>query len=117
LKGTEQGTKDISYKTIIRPQLKYCSSAWDTYTQELIDELEAIQKRAASRVTRQVVRWRANHEKQVSATALVNQLGWGALQGRKKMDRLSVMHNVYKGERGVEGIVTEKRACKLQGKA
>jgi hypothetical protein len=30
----------------------------------------------------------------------VNQLGWGTLQGRRKMDKLSAMYNVYKGERG-----------------
>jgi hypothetical protein len=42
LKGTGHGTKDLAHKTIIRPQLEYYSSACDPYTQELIDELEAI---------------------------------------------------------------------------
>jgi hypothetical protein len=66
----------------------------------LIDELEALQKRAARRVTGQVVRWRADQEEQVSATALVNQLGWGTLQKRRKRDRLCAMYNVYKGKVG-----------------
>ena len=43
--------KDMAYKTLVRPILDYCSSVWDPHTQTLINQLEAIQNRAARFVT------------------------------------------------------------------
>ena len=42
LKGTGQKTKDLAYRTIVRPKLEYCSTVWDPYTQELVDMLQAV---------------------------------------------------------------------------
>ena len=100
LKGTGRKTKDLAYRTIVRPKLEYCSTAWDPYTQELVDELEAVQKLAARRVTGQIARWRADEERQVSATALVDELGWEKLQDRRKKDRLCAMYCAHQGEGG-----------------
>ena len=100
LRGTGRKTKELAYRTIIRPKLEYCSTAWDPYTQELVGELEAVQKRAARRVTGQIARWRADEERQVSATALVHELGWEKLQVRRKKDRLCAMYCAHQGEGG-----------------
>ena len=43
--------KDMSYKTLVRPILDYCSSVWDPYTQTLTKQIEAVQNRAARFVT------------------------------------------------------------------
>ena len=43
----DQHTKEIAYKTIIRPHLEYASTSWNTYTARNIDKIESVQRRAA----------------------------------------------------------------------
>ena len=51
-----QDVKEAAYKTMVRPILEYGSSVWDPYTQDLQDELEKVQNRAARFVTRNYTR-------------------------------------------------------------
>ena len=44
-------TKVQSYQTLVRPILEYASSAWDPYSRQNIDKLEAVQRCAARFVT------------------------------------------------------------------
>ena len=43
----DQLTKEIAYKTIVRPHLEYASTAWNPYTARNIDKIESVQRRAA----------------------------------------------------------------------
>ena len=45
-------TKEIAYKTIVRPHLEYASTAWNPYTARNIDKIESIQRRAARFILR-----------------------------------------------------------------
>ena len=40
--------KAIAYKTLVRPQLEYCQTVWDPYTNELKHKLEMVQQRRAA---------------------------------------------------------------------
>jgi len=42
-----QHLKEKTYKAIVHPKLKHCSSIWDPHQQKYIDKLEMIQRRAA----------------------------------------------------------------------
>ena len=45
-------TKEIAYKTIVRPHLEYASTAWNPYTARNIDKIESVQRRAARFILR-----------------------------------------------------------------
>ena len=82
--------KDMSYKTLVRPILDYCSSVWDPYTQTLIKQIEAVQNRAARFVT-------GNHSRRSSVTAMKLKLNWEPLELRRKVGRLTNFHEAIAG--------------------
>ena len=45
-------SKEIAYKTIVRPHLEYASTAWNPYTARNIDKIESVQRRAARFILR-----------------------------------------------------------------
>jgi len=65
-----------SYKQLILPMLDYCSSIWDPYHHDAINQLEMIQHRAARFVTNKP--WRRDHPD--SITAFLHELNWPTLQ-------------------------------------
>ena len=40
-------SKELAYKTLVRPTLEYCSTVWDPYTAKNINTVEMVQRRAA----------------------------------------------------------------------
>ena len=42
-----QQTKITAINTLIRPRVEYSAAIWDPYTQENIDKIERVQRRAA----------------------------------------------------------------------
>ena len=82
--------KEMSYKTLVRPILQYCSTVWDPHTQVLINKLEAVQNRAARFVT-------GVYGRNTSVTALKKNLNWESLQTLRKADRLTIFHQAVAG--------------------
>ena len=70
---------------MVRPILKYGSSVWDPRTDKLQEELEKVQNRAVSFVTRNYV-----YETR-SMTGILGQLKWESLKKRKKDIRLILL--------------------------
>ena len=46
LKICSRKIKEMAYKSCVRPALEYACTVWDPYTQQHIDRIEAIQRRA-----------------------------------------------------------------------
>jgi hypothetical protein len=40
-------TKELAYKTYVRPKVEYCSVVWDPWQKQQINKIEMIQRRAA----------------------------------------------------------------------
>ena len=86
LHGCSQKTKDIAYKTMVRPTLEYASASWDPYEQRQINQLEAVQNRAARFVKNE-------HRRQnVSVTGLKDSLDWRSLQERRFIARQTLFY-------------------------
>ena len=73
-----------SYKQIILPMLDCCSSIWDPYHHNAINQIEMIQHRAARFVKNKS--WR--RDLRDSVTAILHKLNWPTLQDRRKNNRL-----------------------------
>lgn len=88
LKLASENIKRLAYLTFVRPKLEYASSIWHPSQAYLTVQIEAIQNRAARFITSQY----SNH---VSVTALKQSLSLPALESRRVIARLCLLHNFY----------------------
>ena len=88
LHGCTTRTKDMAYKTLVRPSLDYASSAWDPHSQKQIDKLEGVQNRAARFVA-------SDHRRTTSVTGLKDSLNWRLLQERRFVARQTMLYKAY----------------------
>ena len=79
--------RERSYKQLVLPMLDYCSSIWDSYHHNTINQLEMIQHRAARFVTNNS--WQKDHHD--SITTILHQLNWPTLQDRRKNNSLILL--------------------------
>ena len=95
--------KDQAYKTMVRPQLEYACEVWDPHTDNNIESLEKIQRRAA--------RWVVNRYRQTSSVGeMLDQLSWTSLEDRRRKIRLTTLFKYHHGDIMIE----TKHAPKLQ---
>ncbi len=87
IKVHSEQLKSTAYKTLVRPQLEYCSSVWSPYTESSIYKLEIIQRRAA--------RWATlNYQRTASVTAILQTLGLRRLELRRIDTRLAMVYKI-----------------------
>ena len=79
-----------SYQTLVRPILEYTSSAWDPYTHQNINKLEALQRIAARFVT-------GDYRTTSSVSDMNSNLGWETLQQRRTQAKLVMMYRITYG--------------------
>ena len=75
------------YKSLVRPILEYASPVWDPYTATNINQLEAVQRRAARFVC-------GDYRTTSSSSQMIATLGWPTLQQRRTDARLILMYRV-----------------------
>ena len=81
--------KQQMFFALVRPILDYASVVWDPHTISDIQQLEAIQRRAARFVTNNYKRTEG------SATNILQKLDWPSLQQRRKEHRLTTMFKIH----------------------
>jgi hypothetical protein len=91
LKGCEKEVKEMAYISMVRPHLDYCSAVWDPYQGYLVKELEGVQRKAARFVMNDFGRLS-------SVSAMLRELGWCSLEGRRRVGRLVGMFKACSGE-------------------
>ena len=82
--------KQAAYKALVRPILEYAGTVWDPYTEDNIEAVEKIQRRAA--------RWVSHRFRQTSSVEeMLDNLEWPTLQARRKRARLAMFYKIHHG--------------------
>ena len=68
-----RAVKDACYKIMIHPIIEYAAIIWSPYTQSLINNLEAVQRKAVRSVCN-------NYYRYSSMSKMLQQLGWPTLE-------------------------------------
>jgi hypothetical protein len=82
-----QDIKAQAYKTLVRPILEYAGTVWDPHTATNINQLEAVQRRAARFV-------KGDYKTTSSTTAMMTDLGWPTLQHRRSNAKLVMVYRI-----------------------
>ena len=87
LKISSPKIKAQAYFSLVRPLLEYASPVWDPYTQENINKIEMVQRRAARYATN-------NYDRTSSVTEMIDTLNWRTLEQRRADSRLSLFYKI-----------------------
>ncbi len=81
--------KSTAYLSLVRPHLEYAVAAWDPHTECNIKTLDRIQRQAARFCKRNYIR------EEGVVTKLLDDLQWGDLKLRRKIQRLSMLYKIH----------------------
>ncbi|XP_070183866.1 uncharacterized protein [Littorina saxatilis] len=80
-------TKELAYKSLVRPLLEYACTAWDPSSQKNIAKIEAVQRRAARYVLHR-------HRNTSSVGEMLQTLQWPSLEQRRRTSRLCMLYKI-----------------------
>ncbi|XP_052224959.1 uncharacterized protein LOC127840589 [Dreissena polymorpha] len=87
LTSCPQDIKEQCYQTLVRPILEYAGTAWDPHTKTNINQLEAVQRRAARFV-------KGDYHTTSSTSQMVANLGWQPLAERRFNAKLVMVYRI-----------------------
>ena len=83
-------TKEVAYKTLVRPQLEYAAPIWHPYHDTQIEQVEKVQRTAARWTCR---RWRNTS----SVGDMLDELEWPSLDDRREQSSLAFFYKIHSG--------------------
>ena len=90
LRVSNESTKTSAYRSMVRPLLEYCSTVWSPYTQEHIQNIEMVQRRAARYVTNR-------YHSTSSVTSMLDHLERETLESRQTKNQLVMFFKIIHG--------------------
>ena len=83
-------TKEVAYKTLVRPQLEHAAPIWHLYNETETKKLEKVQKTAARWTCR---RWRIRS----SVDDILDEHEWPSLEDRRVKSSLTFFDKIHSG--------------------
>lgn len=93
-------TKELLYKTNVRPILELACTVWDPRIKSDVEKLETVQNFAARFVLK-------DYSRNFSVSTAKRSLGWDSLQHRKRVLRRKFFHSIFHNKTGID------RSCYL----
>ena len=87
LRISNEEVKATAYKSLVRPNLEYCSTIWNPHTKDLTYKLEMVQRRAARYVTNR-------YHNTSSVTSMLDHLQWESLESRRTKAQLTMFYKI-----------------------
>ena len=84
-------TKEVAYKTLVRPQLEYAAPIWRPYNETQTEKVEKLQRTAARWTCR---RWRRNTS---SVGEMLDELEWPSLESCRERSSLTFFYKIHSG--------------------
>ena len=83
-------TKEVAYKTLVRPQLEYAAPIWHPYNETQTAKVEKVQKTAA--------RWTCRRRRNSSSVGdMLDKLEWPSLHSRRERSSLTFFYKIHSG--------------------
>ena len=92
LRHCPENARQLAYFTLVRSTLEYSCTVWDPHYGKDTDRLEMVNRGAA-----RIVKGRSLRDREVSVTALLDDLKWKTLEERRKDLRLILMYKIVNG--------------------
>ena len=87
IKTKNKNVKTLAYNSLVRPHLEYSCQVWDPHTENDINKLESVQRRAARYVTNR-------YHNTSSPSEMLTELEWETLQQRRAKIRLITLYKI-----------------------